>query len=345
VFVTGHTGFKGGWLAIWLEQLGARVYGYALEPPTQPSFFEQVGVGRTLAMDGRGDLSDLTRLRLALQTSAADVVFHLAAQSIVRESYTEPLATLQTNVIGTAHLLEACRHAPSVRAIVVITTDKVYEHRNTEQGYCESDRLGGNDPYSASKAAAELVAASYRASFFERTPELALVATARAGNVIGGGDWAKDRLLPDCMRSFGKSAAATLRHPTAVRPWQHVLEPLSGYLVLAERLLGPDGERFARAWNFGPEGADDATVAEVARTAAEFWATGASVVEAPSPDDPPEMHLLRIDSSAARARLSWRSRWNVRQAVEQTVRWHRAQRDGADMLGFTRAQIAAYEAS
>jgi CDP-glucose 4,6-dehydratase len=279
-----------------------------------------------------------------LQESAAEIVIHLAAQPLVRIGYEQPLATLQTNVMGTAHLLEACRHVASVRAVVVITTDKVYENRDWVYPYREADRLGGRDPYSASKAAAELVTATYRSSFFERASAATRAASARAGNVIGGGDWAKDRLLPDCIRAFETDVVVTLRNPLAVRPWQHVLEPLSGYLVLAERLLAADGHDYAAAWNFGPESTDFATVSDVAHAAAEFWGESARVAEAPSPEHPPEMHQLRIDSSSARARLAWRSRWTTRQAVEHTVRWHRALRDGEDMLAFTREQIAAYEA-
>jgi CDP-glucose 4,6-dehydratase len=344
VFVTGHTGFKGGWLSIWLERLGAEVHGYALDPPTTPSLYGHAAVRRTLATDDRGDLRDLPRLRAALQSSAAEVVFHLAAQPLVRASYEEPLATLQTNVIGTAHLLDACRETPSVRAVVVVTTDKVYEDRRSLDPYREADRLGGHDPYSASKAAAELVTASYRASFFEGRRAAPRAATARAGNVIGGGDWAKDRLIPDCMRAFGTRTAVTLRNPRAVRPWQHVLESLSGYLALAERLAGDGGEAFASAWNFGPDPADYASVGEVARTVAELWGDGARVVAAPSPDQPVETELLRLDSSRARETLRWRPRWTTRQAVAQTVSWYRAQADGKDMLSFTREQIAAYEA-
>jgi CDP-glucose 4,6-dehydratase len=343
VFVTGHTGFKGGWLSIWLQRLGAQVHGYALEPPTTPSLYEHADVRKVLATDGRGDLRDLAQLTGALRASAPEVVFHLAAQPLVRESYEQPLATLETNIIGTAHLLEACRTTPSVRSVVVVTTDKVYEDRKSLEPYREGDRLGGHDPYSASKAAAELVTASYRSSFFER--EAARIATARAGNVIGGGDWAKDRLLPDCVRAFGARSAVTLRNPQAVRPWQHVLESLSGYLALAERLAADDGPDVAAAWNFGPETTDYATVAEVAQTIAELWGDGARVVHAPSADAPVETQLLRLDSSRARERLGWRSRWTTREAVAQTVLWHRAQVDGQDMLLMTREQIAAYEAA
>jgi CDP-glucose 4,6-dehydratase len=344
VFLTGHTGFKGGWLAVWLGRLGARVYGYALDPPTQPSFFADVDVGRTLAADTRADLRDLPRLQAAMRAAEPEVVFHLAAQPLVRDSYERPLETFMTNVVGTAHVLEACRAAASVRAVVVITTDKVYENRKWLYPYREVDRLGGHDPYSASKAAAELVTASYRSCFFARA-DAAHVASARAGNVIGGGDWAKDRLLPDCLRAFADGAPAQLRHPSSVRPWQHVLEPLSGYLALAQRLLDSDGAAFATAWNFGPEPADYATVGEVAAMAAQCWGSGAKVAEGPNPDDFVETELLRIDSSSARARLGWRPRWSMRKAVEQTVMWHRARQAGAALGPITLDQIADYESN
>ena len=253
VFVTGHTGFKGGWLALWLNRLGAIVHGYALDPPTEPNLFESAGVSAALATDARGDLADLTRLKVALGDAEPEIIFHLAAQPLVRASYRDPLGTLATNVMGTAHLLEAVRDLNSVRAVVLITTDKVYENSEWPYPYREIDRLGGHDPYSASKAGAEIVAASYRASFFSgEAGHVACVATARAGNVIGGGDWGAERLIPDCVSAFLKNEPVRLRFPRAVRPWQHVLEPLAGYLQLARRLFGFDGRTFARAWNFGP---------------------------------------------------------------------------------------------
>jgi CDP-glucose 4,6-dehydratase len=271
------------------------------------------------------------------------VVFHLAAQPLVRESYRDPLGTLATNVMGTAHVLEATRNIDSVRAVVLITTDKVYDNRETNEPYREVDSLGGHDPYSASKAAAEIVAASYRASFFStENGHSARIATARAGNVIGGGDWALDRLVPDCLRAFAAGDAVRLRFPHSVRPWQHVLEPLAGYLRLADRLLTPDGETFAKAWNFGPDASGDATVGEVAQTTAQLWGDGARVELAPSTANPHEAGMLRLDSTRARTALGWTPRWPLRRALEQTVAWHQAWLRGTDMSAVCRDQIEAY---
>ncbi len=343
VLLTGHTGFKGGWLAVCLKHLRARVHGYALDPETTPNLFGDARVAAALASDTRADLADLAALRRVCRAGEPEVVFHLAAQPLVRTSYRLPVATLQTNVIGTAHVLEAARETPSVRAIVVITTDKVYENRRWEYAYRETDVLGGHDVYSASKAAVEIVTASYRASFFAGAAQPVHVATARAGNVIGGGDWAEDRLLPDCMRAFAEGTPVQLRNPRSVRPWQHVLEPLSGYLELAERLLGADGSRFASAWNFGPDSASHATVSEVARAAAKLWGNGAIATDAPAAESFHETEQLRIDSSRARAELHWKPRWPIHEALRQTVLWHRARIAGKDMREVTEQQIASYE--
>lgn len=344
VFVTGHTGFKGGWLTLWLHQLGAKVHGYALNPPAEPSLFEVAGVGAVLASDMRADLADIAQLKSALSKAQPEVVFHLAAQSLVRESYRDPLGTLASNVMGTAHVLEAARAVDSVRAVVLITTDKVYENREWMYPYREIDPLGGHDPYSASKAAAEIVAASYRASFFSDAGHPARVATARAGNVIGGGDWATDRLVPDCLRAFAAGESVRLRFPQSVRPWQHVLEPLAGYLQLAEHLLAPDGVRFAKAWNFGPDESGDATVGEVAEAMARHWGEGALVEHAPAAEHPHEAGLLRLDSTNARTALGWKPRWSLQHALEQTVAWHQAWKQGADMAAVSLEQIQTYEA-
>ncbi|MBE0619359.1 MAG: CDP-glucose 4,6-dehydratase [Burkholderiales bacterium] len=346
VMLTGHTGFKGGWLTLWLHHLGAKVHGYALGPPTEPCLFEVARVGSVLASDTRADLADLVQLKSTLGKAQPEVLFHLAAQPLVRESYRDPLGTLATNVIGTANVLEAARAVDSIRAIVLITTDKVYDNREWAYPYREIDPLGGHDPYSASKAAAEIVAASYRRSFFAgeaRHP--ARVATARAGNVIGGGDWAMDRLVPDCLRAFAADEPVRLRFPRAVRPWQHVLEPLAGYLQLAERLLAREGAKFARAWNFGPDASGDATVGEVAEGAARLWGEGARVERAPAAKNPHEAGLLRLDSTSARNELGWRPRWSLEQAIEQTVAWHRAWNRDADMTAVSLGQIDAYNAA
>lgn len=343
VFLTGHTGFKGAWLSLWLRRLGAIVHGYSLDPPTEPSLFEVTGLGRTIASDTRADLADLERLKAAMGDARPEVVLHLAAQALVRESYRNPLGTLASNVAGTAHVLEGVRETPSVRAVVLVTTDKVYENREDLDPYREEDSLGGRDPYSASKAAAEIVAASYRSSFFGPGKSSAFVATARAGNVIGGGDWAVDRLVPDCHRAFSRGDVVRIRFPHAVRPWQHVLEPLSGYLRLSECLLSPQGAHFARAWNFGPDASGDATVSEVTETVARYWGGGARVELVSSPLDPHEAGQLRLDSTRARRELAWLPRWSLSEALERTVAWHRRFGEGADMTHVTLEQIAEYE--
>jgi CDP-glucose 4,6-dehydratase len=268
-----------------------------------------------------------------------EIVFHLAAQPLVRDSYRDPLTTLATNVMGTAHVLEAVRSVPSVRAAVVITTDKVYA--NVDRRCHEADALGGHDPYSASKAAAEIVTASYRSSFYGT--EAAGVATARAGNVIGGGDWATDRLVPDCLRAFEHGEAVRLRYPGAIRPWQHVLEPLSGYLRLAEHLVSGPAARFAKAWNFGPDAQDEATVADVAERTARNWGAGARVELDDRTGHPRETGVLRLDSAMARRELGWSPRWGLDRAVEMTVAWHRAWLAGEDMAEVCEGQIEAYE--
>lgn len=346
VFLTGHTGFKGGWLSLWLERLGARVHGYALDPRREPSLCTVARVRESLASDVRADLADLPRLRATFEAARPEVVFHLAAQALVRESYADPLGTLATNVMGTAHVLEAVRASPSVKAVVVVTTDKVYENREWAYPYREVDPLGGRDPYSASKAAAEIVTASWRASFFEgpsRHP--ARIATARAGNVIGGGDWAADRLVPDCLRAFAEGRAVTLRNPGSVRPWQHVLEPLSGYLALAAGLLGPRGAELESAWNFGPDAAGEATVGDVAEIAAACFGDGARVELDRTGRHPHEAGQLRLDSGRARRELGWSPRWTLRQALESTVTWHKAWLAGADMRAAVADEIAAWEST
>lgn len=343
VFLTGHTGFKGSWLALWLAGLGARVHGYALDPQPGANLFEVAGVAARMAVDTRADLADQGALGEALQAARPRVVFHLAAQALVRPSYADPVATFATNVMGTAHLLQAVRGVDSVQAVVVVTTDKVYDNREWVHPYREGDALGGRDPYSASKGAAEIVAASFRASFFG-TPHghAARVATARAGNVIGGGDWAAERLVPDCLQAFAAGRSVELRYPGAVRPWQHVLEPLSGYLRLAERLLGEGGAALPAAWNFGPDAGGDATVLEVAQALARRWGDGAAVQVIGAAGQPHEAGLLRLDVTQARALLAWRPRWNLEQALAATVDWQRAWLRGEDMAAVCAAQIAQY---
>jgi len=339
VFLTGHTGFKGGWLALWLASKGAHVHGFSLAPPTEPSLFTVAGIESLLASHTISDIRDAAGLTRALAASAPEIVFHLAAQPLVRRSYAEPVETFATNVMGTINLLEAVRSAASVRAVVNITTDKCYANNEWLWPYREGEALGGHDPYSASKAAAEIVTAAMRTSFLASAG--VRVATARAGNVIGGGDWADDRLLPDFFRSVGAGTSLAVRYPYATRPWQHVLEPLAGYLALAERLVtNPDG--MDNAWNFGPADGDARPVEWLltrlcARMPGAQWhATGGEKLH--------EAGFLKLDSSRARHLLGWAPRWDLDAALAATVDWHREWLAGADMAAVCRAQIAAYEA-
>jgi CDP-glucose 4,6-dehydratase len=343
VFLTGHTGFKGGWLVLWLARRGAHVRGYALDPPTEPNLFTQARVG-SVVEDVRGNILDRGRMEAAMREFAPEAVFHLAAQPLVRRSYADPLGTYMTNVMGTAHVLEAARKTPSVRAVVVATTDKCYENREQEQAYRETDALGGHDPYSSSKACAEIVSAAYRSSFFavERPEgERIALATARAGNVIGGGDWSEDRLIPDLIRGFHAGEPVRIRRPQAVRPWQHVLEPLHGYLLLAEHLLAGDAPA-ASAFNFGPRDEDAWTVEQIATFLRREWGVGAKWVR----DADPGVHeagMLRLDASKAQAALGWRPRLTIETALAWTMDWYRAWKDGADLRDKTNNQIGAYE--
>nr|WP_196791221.1 CDP-glucose 4,6-dehydratase [Motilibacter aurantiacus] len=337
VLLTGHTGFKGAWLTRWLERCGALVHGLALDPEPG-ALYEAAGLAGSVRTDARVDVRDEAAVRRVLDETRPDVVLHLAAQPLVRASYREPLETFATNVMGTAHVVRAAQETPSVRALVVVTTDKVY--RNVEQvwGYRESDPLGGDDPYSASKACAEIVTASLAHSF--PRPDIA-VATARAGNVIGGGDVSPDRLLPNLLDAFASGEAAVLRFPQAVRPWQHVVEPLAGYLVLAENLLAG---RSSGAWNFGPLNDGLRTVAEVADLAARVWGDGASWHVPPGQDNPHEAGLLMLDPALAIARLGWRPRLDVQQAVEWTVEFTRRYRDGEPARALVDEQLDRYAA-
>lgn len=343
VFVTGHTGFKGGWLSLWLWKMGAQLGTYALHPPSNPNLFEAIRLGE-LIDDSRGDIRDRERLSRALQAFSPEVVFHLAAQPLVRRSYADPIGTYSTNVIGTAHLLEAVRVTPSVRAVVVVTSDKCYEGSEWPRGYREQDPLGGRDPYSSSKACAELVTATYRNSFFplqEFERHRVAVATARAGNVIGGGDWSEDRLVPDLNRGFLSAGPVPIRYPQAVRCWQHVLDPLCGYLALAQRLLAGD-LNCADAWNFGPGEEGSWTVTRIAEKLAEMWGARASFVEHRG-DNAHEAASLRLDAGKARRELGWTCRLSVDEALMWVVEWFRDYQGGADMRVRTLEQITAYE--
>lgn len=345
VFLTGHTGFKGSWLALWLQRAGARVHGYALAPTTRPSLFDVANVADGMASHTLADVRDAARLRETLVASESEVVFHLAAQPLVRHSYAEPAQTYAVNVMGTVNLLEAVRACSSVRAVVNVTTDKCYEHRDDGRAYREGDPLGGHDPYAASKACSELVTASYRDAFLARAG--VGVASARAGNVIGGGDWATDRLLPDALRAFDAIQSVCIRHPGATRPWQHVLDPLSGYLLLAQRLLqAPRNERLAAlagAWNFGPASEDARPVAWLldhlaARLPGFAWQQAGG-------EHPHEAPHLQLDSGKARAELGWLPRWRLAEALDHTLDWHRAWHRGEPMRSFCLEQIDEHEAA
>jgi CDP-glucose 4,6-dehydratase len=339
VFVTGHTGFKGSWLTIWLRLLGAEVSGFALEPPTQPSMYELTGAGEGIR-SVIGDVRDATAVGQALSAHEPDVVFHLAAQSIVRRSYTDPLDTLSTNILGVANTLEAVRAIRPPSAVVVITSDKCYENREWTWAYREDDELGGHDPYSASKACAEIVARSYRLSYLEHAG--VPLATTRAGNVIGGGDWTPDQLIPDIARALLSETLPEIRSPLATRPWQHVLEPLCGYLTLAE-YLAAEGGAVAEAWNFGPPDDDAKPVSWIAATMAQLWGANGAWTKQPG-DHPHESTYLKLDASKARSRLGWRPRLPVAQSLEWTVEWYRAYRDGADLRALTESQVERYTA-
>lgn len=345
VFLTGHTGFKGSWLSLWLQHLGAEVSGYALAPPSDPNLFTLARVERDMYSQ-IGDVRDLATLSKALQQTRPEIVLHLAAQSLVRASYNDPVATYSTNVMGTVHLLEAVRKTTGVKAVVNVTTDKCYENREWDWGYRESDPMGGYDPYSNSKGAAELVSAAYRNSFFNQATHDShgvALATARAGNVIGGGDWAEDRLVPDMLAALRSNTPARIRNPHAIRPWQHVLEPLRGYLTLAERLY-TDGPAFAQAWNFGPQDDDAKPVSWIAAELTRLWGHEASWVTE-SGEHPHEAHYLKLDISKARARLPWAPLLRLSDALRLTVDWARQQHNGDDMHAATLSQIHSYQTS
>jgi CDP-glucose 4,6-dehydratase len=339
VLITGHTGFKGGWLALWLQKCGAQVFGYSAVPPTDPNLFTVAGVEAGLAGHVIGDIRDGEALAAMVRKAVPEVVFHLAAQPLVRYSYAHPVETFSVNVLGTLQLFEAVRMSAGVRAVINVTTDKCYENKEWVWGYRENEPLGGRDPYSGSKACSELVTSVYRESFLAR--QGVLVASARAGNVIGGGDWAADRLIPDFFRAHFAGEILEVRHPEAIRPWQHVLEPVSGYLLLAQRLLN-DGPSKAGAWNFGPESAQAHPVRwildrlQAAAPARWQQAAGEHVHEA---------HYLKLDSAKAHAELGWHPRWSLEETLDRTAQWYLAWRAGRDVRALCLQQIAAYEAS
>lgn len=344
VLVTGHTGFKGGWLSLWLQSMGATVVGYALAPPTKPSLFEIAEVGKGL-LSIIGDIRDLAELQATFAEYQPEIVIHLAAQPLVRHSYQNPVDTYSTNVMGTVHLLEAVRRTPGVKVVVNITSDKCYENREWVWGYRENETMGGYDPYSNSKGCAELVSSAYRSSFFNasyhRQHGVAL-ATVRAGNVIGGGDWAQDRLIPDILRAFEYGKLLNIRNPHAIRPWQHVLEPLRGYITLAERLY-EQGAMYAEGWNFGPNDEDVKPVGWIVEQMAAIW--GGNVQwQIDADEHSHEANYLKLDISKARSRLNWYPALRLEDALKLIVEWFNQYGAGADMRKYTLAQIHAYQA-
>lgn len=343
VLMTGHTGFKGSWLSLWLQSMGAQVVGYALVPPTNPSLFEvaEVGKGMTSII---GDIRNLEKLRAVFGKHKPEIVIHMAAQPLVRYSYIEPVETYSTNVMGTVNLLEAVRSSGSVKAVVNVTSDKCYENREWAWSYRENEAMGGFDPYSSSKGCAELVAAAYRNSYFH--PEKyhqhgVAIASARAGNVIGGGDWAGDRLIPDILRAITEGKPVNIRNPHAIRPWQHVLEPLSGYLQLAQKLY-EEGTAYAEGWNFGPNDEDAKPAQWVVEKLTESWGEGAGWV-LDGGDHPHEAHYLKLDCSKAKARLDWHPKWHLVQTLDSIIRWNKQWIAGDNMKKVSLQQIADYQ--
>lgn len=338
VLLTGHTGFKGSWLSLWLQSMGVQLRGLALTPPTEPALFEVAGVAE--GMEHRiADIRDFASVQAQMSEFQPEIVIHMAAQPLVRLSYHQPLETYATNVMGTVHVLEAARHAGSVKSIVNITTDKCYENREWVWGYREDEPMGGHDPYSNSKGCAELVSSAYRKSFLNGAG--ISLATARAGNVVGGGDWAADRLVPDILRALEKRQPVMIRNPHAIRPWQHVLEPLSGYLLLAERLF-ERGQVDAEGWNFGPRDEDAKPVQWIVQQLCENWGGGASWA-LQSGDHPHEANFLKLDISKVHQRLQWTPRWSLETALVRITEWHRAWLNGQDMRAFCLNQISQYQ--
>jgi CDP-glucose 4,6-dehydratase len=340
VLLTGHTGFKGSWLSLWLQNLGAELHGLALEPPTNQNLFTEAHVTSGMVSSVIGDIRDLAGVQKVMHDCQPEILFHMAAQPLVRLSYAEPVETYATNVMGTVHVLEAVRHTPSVKAVVVVTTDKCYENKEWLWGYREDEPMGGHDPYSNSKGCAELVTSAYRRSFFQN--QGIAVATARAGNVIGGGDWAADRLVPDILRAFKANQPVVIRNPYATRPWQHVLEPLSGYLTLAERLYTA-GQTYAEGWNFGPAEDDVKSVQWIVEHMVDHWGDDTNWMQDGSVQ-PHEANHLKLDISKARARLGWQPRLALDAALSSIIDWQRAYAAGADMRVKTLAQIHDFEA-
>lgn len=344
VLLTGHTGFKGSWLSLWLQSLGAQVTGYALAPPTNPSLFEMADVAQGMT-HVIGDIRDLAKLQAVFAEHQPEIVIHMAAQPLVRYSYQNPVETYSTNVMGTVHLLEAVRNTPGVKAVVNITTDKCYENKEWVWGYRENEPMGGFDPYSNSKGCAELVSAAYRSSFFNANNYAqhgVATATVRAGNVIGGGDWAQDRLIPDILAAFEQGRKVDIRNPHAIRPWQHVMEPLRGYLTLAEQLF-EHGPSFGEGWNFGPNDEDAKPVGWIVEQMAALWGADAQW-QIDTGEHPHEAHYLKLDISKARSRLDWHPALRLKDALALIIDWSKQREAGANMRQITLAQLQAYQA-
>ncbi len=340
VFITGHTGFKGSWLALWLKKLGAKVCGYSLKPNTNPSMFDELKIEKRISKSIYGDILDYNNLYSVVKEFQPDIVFHLAAQPLVRLSYTEPLNTYMTNVIGSLNVLEACRQAGMVKAFVNITTDKCYENKEVEYGYKEDDPMGGYDMYSSSKGCVEIMSSSFRRSFLQDENSM-LLATARAGNVIGGGDWAQDRLIPDCVRAINEGIKIEIRNPIAVRPWQHVLEPLSGYLLLGQKLC-EEGKKFAEGFNFGPNEDSVLKVADVAKLVCKYYEKGEIIVH--KKDNLHEANLLMLNIEKAKNVLNWVPTYSANEAIKETVEWYKLfYNKEVEMYDFTMKQIEKYE--
>lgn len=341
VLITGHTGFKGAWLSLWLHNLGANIIGYSLKPPTQPNLFELSNLKDKL-IHIEDDVRDFDHVKQVIKKYRPEIVFHMAAQSLVRQSYIDPLETYSTNVMGTANIIEAVRQTKGVKAVINVTSDKCYENKEWVWGYRENDPMGGFDPYSSSKGCAELVTGAYRQSFFMGKTKT-LLASARAGNVIGGGDWSKDRLVPDCIRALLNNKPIVIRFPDAVRPWQHVLEPLHGYLLLAQKLY--QGKReFTGGWNFGPDDGDAKPVRWLTDEIVKKWGGKASWKVAKG-RHPHEAHYLKLDCAKAKSKLGWFPQWKLETTLENTIEWYKAYRNKSDMLNISIAQIKSYEKS
>lgn len=340
VFLTGHTGFKGSWLSLWLQSMGAELHGYALTPPTNPALFDEANVAQGMS-SVIGDVRNYASLFEALKQSRAEIVIHMAAQPLVRLSYDHPVETYSTNVMGTVHLMEAIRQVATVRSVVNVTTDKCYENKEWVWGYREDEPMGGYDPYSNSKGCSELVTSAYRRSFFQKTDTS--LASARAGNVIGGGDWAMDRLVPDILRSFERKEPVVIRNPYATRPWQHVLEPLSGYLTLAQQLF-EDGQSFAEGWNFGPKEEDAKSVQWIVEELVHGWGAGASW-QLDCGEHPHEANHLKLDISKVKSRLNWQPRWSLAKALREIIAWHQSWLAGEDVQQVCLRQIEQFNQS